>query len=252
MSSTALSYGNSKKWIAPKVQEKQKNDRLNQARNKICRNSPFWPLNFDVETHKREFNILLQARLQVTVPSSPQTPPSIFSELTTSSTIASSTIATIASSATGSGSSTITSPSPTVRPAFSGKTHEGPDFSSHLSPVLGLPTVFTPNFELGKSKIAPWPSRSEMKYEGDDRIATDKLHARFPGAPREERNETVNWQHRPMIVQYPLENYHKPPSEAAVMLKSHYIDEADHATEEEAKHMLGSELLEMLDPVDRL
>jgi hypothetical protein len=86
MSSTALSYGNSKKWIAPKVQEKQKNDRLNQARNKICRNSPFWPLNFDVETHKREFNILLQARLQVTVPSSPQTPPSVFSELTTSST----------------------------------------------------------------------------------------------------------------------------------------------------------------------
>ena len=36
------------------------------------------------------------------------------------------------------------------------------------------------------------------------------------------------------------------------MLISHYIDEADHATDEEALHMLGSELLEMLDPVDRL
>jgi hypothetical protein len=36
------------------------------------------------------------------------------------------------------------------------------------------------------------------------------------------------------------------------MLKSHFVDEADHTTEGEAVHMLGSELLEMLDPVDRL
>jgi hypothetical protein len=248
MPSAALSYGNSKKWIAPKIQEKQKKDRLNQARSKICKDSPFWSIDFDIETHKREFNILLQTRLQEAVPSSPpQTPPSIFSDLTTSSTITSSTLA---SSTTG--SSTITSPCTPSRPAFSGKTHEGPDFTSNLSPVLSLPTVFTPHYKLGKPALAPWPSRSEMKYEGDDRIATDKLHGRFPGAPRVEGNETVNWQHRNVIEQYPLENYHLVPSEAAVMLKSHYIDEADHATEDEARHMLGSELLEMLDPVDRL
>jgi len=228
-----MSYSNSKKWIAPKVQEKQKHARLNQARNKLCRDSPFWHLNFDIETHKREFNKLLQVRLQETAPSSPpQTPPSIKSDPTTSSTL--------------------TSPSTPSRSAFSGKTHEGPDFTSNLSPVLSLPTVFTPNYKLGKPCLAPWPSRSEMKYEGDDRIATDKLHGRFPGAPRVEGNETVNWQHRNVIEQYGLENYHQVPSEAAVMLKSHFIDEADHATEEEVRHMLGSELFEMLDPVDRL
>jgi hypothetical protein len=244
MSSAAVSYGNSKKWIAPKIQEKQRHDRLNLARNKICKDSPFWTLNFDIETHKREFSILLQTltRLQETAPSSPpQTPPSIVSDMTTSSTITSPTFT----------SSTIVS-SATFRSAFSGKTHEGPGFISNLSPVLSLPTVFTPNFKLGKPCIAPWPSRSEMKYEGDDRIATDKLHGRFPGAPRVEGNETVNWQHRNVIEQYGLENYHQVPSEAAVMLKSHFVDEADHTTEGEAVHMLGSELLEMLDPVDRL
>ena len=244
MSSAGLSYGNSKKWIAPKIQEKQRHDRLNQARSKICKTSPFWSINFDIETHKREFNILLQTRLQETVPSSPlQNPPSIVSDMTTSSTITSSS--TIAPSTT-------TSPCTLSRAAFSGKTHEGPDFTSNLSPVLGLPTVFTPNYKLGKPALAPWPSKIEMKYEGDDRIATDKLHGRFPGAPRVEGNETVNWQHRNVIEQYPLENYHQVPSEAAVMLKSHYIDEADHTTDEEALHMLGSDLLEMLDPVDRL
>lgn len=228
-----MSYGNSKKWIAPKIQEKQKHDRVNQARNRICRDSPFWHHNFDIEAHKREFNLLLQARLQVAVQSSPpQTPPSINSEPTTSSAF--------------------TSPSTPSRSAFSGKTHDGPDFTSNLSPVLSLPTIFTPKYKLGRPYLAPWPSKSEMKYEGDDRIATDKLHGRFPGAPRVEGNETVNWQHRNVIEQYGLENYHQVPSEAAVMLKSHYIDEADHATEEEARLMLGSELYEMLDPVDRL
>jgi len=145
----------------------------------------------------------------------------------------------------------IDSPPTTFRPAFSGKTIEGPGFDSNLSPVLCVPTVFTPSYELGKLHVAQWPSRSEMKYEGDDRIFTDKLHGRFPGAPRVPGNETVNWQQTKVIVQYDLENYHTVPSEAAVMLKSHFIDEADHATEEEAIHMIGSELLEMLDPVDR-
>jgi hypothetical protein len=268
MPSAPVSYGNSKKWIAPKIQQKQKNDRLNLARSKICKGSPFWHLDFDLETHKREFGILMQTRLQETVPFSPlQAPPSIVSDMTTSSTITSSstvTSSTVISSMVASSmnpTSTIASPtiaspiidSPptTFRPAFSGKTIEGPDFASNLSSVLCLPTIFTPNFELGKLHVAPWPSRSEMKYEGDDRILTDKLHGRFPGAPRVAGNETVNWQQTKVIVQYDLENYHTVPSEAAIMLKSHFIDDADHATDEEAIHMIGSELLEMLDPVDR-
>jgi hypothetical protein len=35
-----MSYGNSKKWIAPGVREKQRHEKLNQARAKICKESP--------------------------------------------------------------------------------------------------------------------------------------------------------------------------------------------------------------------
>jgi hypothetical protein len=74
--------------------------------------------------------------------------------------------------------------------------------------VLAQKTVFTPNFEDGREQIhasglemitkeiASWPSKAEMKYEGDDRIATVEIHRRFLGAPRTEGNETVNWQQR--------------------------------------------------------
>ena len=58
-----MSYGNSKKWIAPNVRDKQRHEKLNQARAKVCKNSPFWTLNFDLEAHKREFAALQQARL---------------------------------------------------------------------------------------------------------------------------------------------------------------------------------------------
>lgn len=232
-----MSYGNSKKWIAPGVREKQRHDKLNQARSKICKDSPFWHANFDIDNHKREFNALLQARFQPSTndstPTSPQTPSS--TQQTESST-------------------TTTSPSTSIRSAFSGKTHLGPTFTSNLSPVLGLPTVFTPHFKLGKPFVAPWPSKSEMKYEGDDRIATDKLHGRFPGAPRVEGNETVNWQHRNIIPQYDFENYHGIPCEAAVLELDLQIDEMviTYDDVDEAVHLLGKDLYEMLDPVDRL
>jgi hypothetical protein len=65
-----MSYGNSKKWIAPGVREKQRHQKLNQARAKICKDSPFWPLNFNLEAHKREFSALQQARLALSDTSS--------------------------------------------------------------------------------------------------------------------------------------------------------------------------------------
>ncbi|KAM0720046.1 hypothetical protein Q7P37_004181 [Cladosporium fusiforme] len=250
-----MSYGSSKKWIAPGVKEKQKHEKLNLARSKICANSPFWYRNFDLAAHKREFALLVQGRMKslehTLLLDSPETPIRGNSGGKATSVETPSTCPS-AGDSEDSFSTLSSHPSTPSRSAFSGKTLSGPVFTSNLSPVLALPTVFTPQYKLGRPFIAPWPSKSEMKYEGDDRIATDKLHGRFLGAPRVESNETVNWQHRNVIEQYDLENYHTIPSEAAVMLKSHYVDEADHATEEEAKHMLGAELYALLDPVDCL
>lgn len=227
-----MSYGNSRKWIAPGVREKQKHDKLNFARGKICANSPFWHRDFDLENHKREFNALLQARFnQSTHPASPETP----------------------SHSHGLSGTSTAGPVTPSRSAFSGKKLNGSEFTTNHSPVLAFPTVFTPQFKLGKPFVAPWPSKSEMKYEGDDRIATDKLHGRFLGHPRVEGNETVNWQHRNVIPQYHFDNFHTIPSVDDIFVKTHSIPELqEEATEEEAKAMLGEELFELLDPVGRL
>jgi hypothetical protein len=126
--------------------------------------------------------------------------------------------------------------------------------ATNFSAVLSMRTVFSPGFRNGKDVFAPWPSRSEMKYEGDDRIATDPLHRRFLGVPRVEGNETVNWQHRNVIEQYPLEDWYIIPTESEADWKAHHVPEmeADNESVEEAWQLISRELYEMLDPVDRL
>lgn len=251
-----MSYGNSKKWIAPNVRDKQRHEKLNQARAKVCKNSPFWTLNFDLEAHKREFAALQQARLASSDASSSVSSggsPNILSQQGDVPCTPTN------HSPTDAFETPLTSPNGSTCTAFSGKfssdtTDTSTTFNTNLSPVLCLPTVFTPNYMLGKDFVAPWPSRSEMKYEGDDRIATDKLHSRFLGAPRVEGNETVNWQHRNVIEQYPLENYNHIPTTLEVFERHHHIPglEADNEYVEEAWHLISRELYELLDPVDRL
>lgn len=248
-----MSYGNSKKWIAPGVREKQRHEKLNQARTKICKDSPFWHLNFDVEVHRREFTALQQAR-QGSPTSSPASSSGVSSHLLSEPMGPPSTPPQ--HSHTDRSDTPPTTPPGSAYTAFSGKFghDETSTFNTNLSAVLCLPTVFTPNYKSGKEYIAPWPSRSEMKYEGDDRIATDKLHSRFLGAPRVEGNETVNWQHRNVIEQHPLENFYHIPTALEVLERTHHIPglEADGESVEDAWHLLGRELYELLDPVDRL
>ena len=251
-----MSYGNSKKWIAPNVREKQRHDKLNMSRDKICKDSPFWHLNFDLEVHKREFAALQQARLDLSdasTSSSSGGSPHILPQM------GDTPITPTNPSQTGLFETPFTTPPGSACTAFSGKfssdtTDTSTTFNTNLSPVLCLPTVFTPNYMLGKEFIAPWPNRTEMKYEGDDRIATDKLHSRFLGAPRVEGNETVSWQHRNVIEQYPLENYNHIPTAIEVFERHHHIPglEADNESVEEAWHLISRELYELIDPVDRL
>ncbi|CZT24666.1 uncharacterized protein RCC_10392 [Ramularia collo-cygni] len=221
-------YSQSRKWVAPRVLKEDQNKRMNNSRRKIAPNSIAWELNLDVEQHKKEFAEIQQAQLERNIKyhtddaaerirlGLPATPPAI-------------------------------------KPAFGGKVFKGND-----SAVLSRKTVFAPDFEEGREvrhatnhgwinkEIAVWPSRMEMKYEGDDRISTDKLHGRFLGAPRTEGNETVNWQQRSIIPQYAMEDFYYPvPREEEIWLRVHWIREHQFS-DMEGVEALGKDLMDML------
>lgn len=225
-----LIYGNSRTWTNPAVKAAKDKRALNNARKKLCPRSPFWDEGLDMTLHLKEIAALveecqkpvtlpplseaaLQFRQQFDLPDPPPPPP--------------------------------------MRKAFEGKTiNESPEFISNFSVVVCSRTVFTPYWQKDKYFVAPWPNKQEMKYEGDDRISTDKLHGRFLGAPRMDGNETVNWQHRTMIPPWPLENYYHKPCETDVWERHHHIEELQ-PTDEEGREALGNELFDLLDPVDR-
>ena len=141
----------------------------------------------------------------------------------------------------------ITTPS-NIRAPFNGE-----DFKTKTnhSAVLSYETVFCPQWQQGKENIAPWPGKSEMKYEGDDRISTDRLHGRFPGAPRVPGNETVNWQHRAVVDQYPFDDFYYPiPNAAEILMRTHWVEELEFS-DEEGEKAIGKDLVDMLDPQDQ-
>ena len=135
---------------------------------------------------------------------------------------------------------------PHIREPFAGK-----DFDTNHGSVLCYETIFCPRWEKGKEDIAPWPPKSEMKYEGDDRISTDRLHRRYPGAPRVEGNETVNWQHRAVIEQFPFDDFYYPiPHAVEIFLRTHWVEELE-IPDEEGEEYIGKDLMGMLNPQDQ-
>lgn len=137
------------------------------------------------------------------------------------------------------------SPAPIVDPPFHNLIPSLPD---NRSTVLSLPTIFTPNYALARtSPLAPWPDLNEQRYEGDERIATELIHGRFLPHPRVGGNYTVNWQHRSMIPQYQLENFHYPiPDENEIFLRNSWIPALEF-TDEEGEEALGGDLMGLLE-----
>ena len=132
-----------------------------------------------------------------------------------------------------------------------GEAFAGKDFETNHSNVLSYETIWCPQWEKGKENIADWPPKAESKYEGDDRISTDKLHRRYPGAPRVEGNDTVNWQHRAIIEQFPFDDFYYPiPNAVEIFLKTHWVDELEFK-DEEGEEAIGKELMEALDSKDQ-
>ena len=137
---------------------------------------------------------------------------------------------------------------PPIRAAF-GQTN--PDnFNHHIGTVTLHETAFSPVYYNNVWwKIADWPEKAEFKYEGDDRISTDKLHGRFFPLPRIKSNETVNWQQRLLVPLSVLDKMDYQYRDVEVFTKNFWIPELEF-DDEEGKEIIGAELMGLLDPDD--
>ena len=210
-------YSHSKKWVAPRVRENQDRQRLNNARRKLCPKSPFWTQDFDIVKHREEWEHECEREFDKKLEN-------VFRQATEHERLQ-------------------LPPTPAVKPAFGGRV-----FPDNFSSVLSMQTVFCPCYDSSnrKKEVAEWPSKAEMKYEGDERISTDRLHGRFPGAPRVGGNETVTWMQRRIIEQYPLDDFYYPiPHEVEIQLRSHQVVELEF-TEQQGREILGHELMNLL------
>lgn len=122
------------------------------------------------------------------------------------------------------------------------------EFADSRGVVLANETIWASKSEQAPKPIAEWPGNQEMKFEGDDRMRTDKLHRRFLPLPRQPANETVMWSQRPVVQFYELDERHRPLSDEDVVFLHNKV-EGEEVDEEEARLVLGEELLSLLDPV---
>ncbi|CAK4032476.1 Hypothetical predicted protein [Lecanosticta acicola] len=230
-------HSSSRTWVAPHAVKQKTLTRLNGHREKFCRNSVAWELNFDIEKHRLEVNKAMQkefhnrdARIDKEIEQRKQ-----YLKLEPYYRLP-----------------------VTIKPAFGDK-----DFGDNRSTVLARKTVFSHEYlvhrtnedYLGREaigwtsiekEIADWPPRTESKYEGDERISTDRLHGRCLGCPRVGGNETVNWMQRSIIPSYSLDDFYYPvPDEMDLFIRNHYIPALEF-DDESGKEALGTELMEML------
>jgi hypothetical protein len=222
-------HATSRTWISPKVKADSKRQSLNLSRRKVCRHSPFWSLDFDLDQHRRDWATGKERENKHKLARSLK----------------------LLEARTKSQDNLFPDPPPSIRKALDGKPDENDKFKTCHSTVLSIETVFCPQVDRAKDVVAPWPTRAEMKYEGDDRISTDRLHGRFPGAPRVEGNETVNWQHKAAIEPFVFDDFLFPiPNEVDIFMRTHWIAELE-IDDKEGERMLGKELMGLVDPQDQ-
>ena len=83
-------------------------------------------------------------------------------------------------------------------------------FPDNRGAVLSHETIWCQNPHVVKIDTAPWPSTSEMRYEGDDRVATGVIHGRFLPLPRRPCNETVSWTQAQLVPHYAFDVMRRP------------------------------------------
>ena len=212
------------------------NLQLNAARRKVCPHSAFWTIDFDIEKHREEWKAGEQRRAQRSVASRAES-------LATDRQRARLGLPAVRT--------------PELPEAFNGWDVDAPRedvpgrFEEARGMVLAYETIFCPQYENADKDIAPWPSKHEMDYEGDGRMATDRLHRRYPALPRVGDDQTINWQHRVPIPAYPFEEFYYPiPSEVDIFMRTHNVEDVQF-DDEVGRQALGTELMALLDPQDQ-
>ena len=258
-------YTQTKTWTAPNHTARQLQERLNAARQRFCKKSIAWTHNLNRGQHRQDFKQdwynhqakqmdrefrreqaerAVREAYGIPVTRAPKEPSLLIDKLLDAVEEQNHTFAY--------------------------------GFDNNLSLVLSLPTAFSlgyhrsrfdPNWELGmRPKPEPkYPGLAEMKYEGDERIATDMLHRRFLGAPRVPGNDTVNWTQAAIVPQYPLDDtrlyYHDAVHRLSstheriiiedLMFRTHEWDgrpcAGELAVTDEGVQLLDTALLECLD-----
>ncbi|PSK40158.1 hypothetical protein B9Z65_8098 [Elsinoe australis] len=209
-----MSHSFSKSWKSPAVVAREHWSRILKSREHLCPESPFLPRVFDQVQHKIAVQ---QARDDLEAAKA---------ECTTQD-------ATVM-----------------ARNALD-RTHvlplHGRTMTDPLrSNVLCLPTIWSQEAELHREFTAPWPTIAEMKYEGDERIATSVDHRRFLPVPRYPSDVPgMNWSEIAFLPQAELDEVGKVNEEEAFFL-SHDVEERE-ISDEEGEHLLGKDLMAMLD-----
>lgn len=110
------------------------------------------------------------------------------------------------------------------------------------SAVLSLQTIWCDRPDVSWRESADWPTMSEMKWEGVQRVATENgKFRRFPALPRVQHAPEVPWYTVPLTKWYDLDNPWPIPNEEDIFAPTEDI------ADEKIPDLLNSNIVEALD-----
>ncbi|MCJ1480451.1 hypothetical protein MMC06_000606 [Schaereria dolodes] len=168
-----MSYTNSKTWISPELAEQE---RFEQMKKNVERmwfdRSPFVPHDFAEWINFRATSAVAEAEDHKARLAARET---------------------LRKMSLGNRAQTLSLP-------FDGKV-----FKDNLGPVLSQHTIWSPWSQTTEARpFAPWPSKEEMKEEGDERHTSG--FGRFLAVPRVPGNETVAYKQKAFLPVYPMDH----------------------------------------------
>lgn len=183
---SAMSYTNSKTWVAPEAAEKERwaSVSVNLGRMTLIPKSPFVPQTFSAWLDHRAGWLQDQADEEMLVAANLQAERK----------------ANIRAGFVNG-----------IGPAFGGRI-----FNWNRGAVLSQLTMWSVWYQPSQDNPwAPWPSMEEMKEEGDERNTSG--FNRFPALPRVPGNETVVWKQKATIQPYPMDRVWELPTAGSIV-----------------------------------
>ena len=120
---------------------------------------------------------------------------------------------------------------------------EAKTFDNVLSPVLALPTIWTP----GITTTAPWPTKADLQATRDSKdYPQEQKRERYLPRPLVPANSVARGQQRPIFPQFPLDatgpGFASDPSPIEIIANNHEMD-CDPEFEEYGSLYLGDDLM---------